>query len=76
MQRSREAKQIISTRHTRSYRIPDLESVRLDTIRKYFRECMQTYGEGKFGGADVKSAVHLYIIVFGNFSCSVDIFVL
>ena len=63
MQRSREAKQINITCCTRSNRIPALESVLLDTIRKYFRKCreyMQAYGEGKSGGADVKSAVNLY----------------
>ena len=63
MQRSQDAKQINSTRRTRSNQIPALEFVRLDAIRKYFRKCrvyMQAYGEGKFGKADVKSAVHLY----------------
>ena len=52
--------------------IPALESVQVDTIRKYFRKCreyMQAYQEGKSGGASVESAVHLYKshrCVFGN----------
>ena len=52
--------------------IPALESVRLDTIRKYFRKCreyMQAYREGKSGGSDVESAVQQYKShrrVFGN----------
>lgn len=43
--------------------IPALESVRLDTIRKYFRKCreyMQAYRDGKSGGNDVENAVKLY----------------
>ena len=63
MKRLQDAKQINSTCRTQSNRIPVLESVRLDTIQKYFRksrEYMQGYREGKSGGADVKSAVHLY----------------
>ena len=54
---------INSTCRTQLNRIPALESVRLDTIRKYFRkfrEYMKAYREGKSGGAHVKSAVHLY----------------
>lgn len=40
--------------------IPALESVRLDTIHKYFRKCseyMQAYREGKAGGSGVETAV-------------------
>ena len=40
--------------------IPALESVRLDTIRKYFRKCreyMQAYREGKSGRSDVESTI-------------------
>ena len=43
--------------------IPSLESVRIDTIRKYFRKCreyMQAYREGKTGGSDVESTVQKY----------------
>jgi hypothetical protein len=43
--------------------IPALESVRLDTIRKYFRKCreyMDAYKQGKAGGAEVEQAVQLY----------------
>ena len=40
--------------------IPALDSVRLDTIRKYFRKCreyMEAYREGKAGGSDVETTV-------------------
>ena len=40
--------------------VPALESVRLDTIRKYFikcREYMQAYWEGNTGGSTVEKAV-------------------
>ena len=43
--------------------IPALESVRLDTIRKYFRKCreyMQAYREGNTGGSTVEKAVQKY----------------
>ena len=43
--------------------VPALESVRLDTIRKYFRKCreyMQAYRQGSAGGKDVEQAVKLY----------------
>ena len=43
--------------------VPALESVRLDTIRKYFRksrEYMQAYREGNSGGKDVENAIKLY----------------
>ena len=43
--------------------IPALESVRLDTIRKYFRKCreyMQAYREGNVGGSEVEKAVQKY----------------
>ena len=43
--------------------VPALESVRLDTIRKYFRKCreyMQAYRESKSGGKDVEQAVKTY----------------
>ena len=52
--------------------IPALDSVRLDTIRKYFRKCweyMEAYSEGKAGGSDVEMAVQKYKShrrVFGN----------
>ena len=52
--------------------VPALESVRLDTIRKYFRKCreyMQAYREGNAGGNDVEGAVQVYKShrrVFGN----------
>ena len=52
--------------------VPALDSVRLDTIRKYFRKCreyMQAYREGKAGGSDVETAVQKYKShrrVFGN----------
>ena len=52
--------------------VPALESVRLDTIRKYFRKCreyMQAYREGNAGGSDVEKAVQKYKShrrVFGN----------
>lgn len=52
--------------------VPALESVRLDTIRKYFRKCreyMQAYQEGNAGGNDVERAVQTYKShrrVFGN----------
>ena len=60
MQQLRETKQNKSTCRTRSNRIPALESLWLDTIRKYFRkwrEYMQAYREGKSSGTDVKSAL-------------------
>ena len=43
--------------------VPGLQSVRLDTIRKFFRksrEYMQAYREGKSGGKDVEQAVKFY----------------
>ena len=43
--------------------VPALESVRLDTIRKYFRKCreyMQAYREGNAGGSDVEKGVQKY----------------
>ena len=43
--------------------VPALQSVRIDTIRKYFRKCreyMQAYREGNSGGKDVEKAVKFY----------------
>ena len=52
--------------------IPALESVSIDTIRKYYRKCreyMQAYKEGKTGRSDVETTVQKYTShrrVFGN----------
>ena len=62
---------ILSSTHLRTI-VPALESVRLDTIRKYFRKCreyMQAYREGNTGGSGVEKAVQKYKShrrVFGN----------